>query len=349
MNRVIFIALTLWFSNVLSLLSAQPLKVVKLHPQHCYPQTVPPGNYSGIVRVGDSQYAVVDDKSVKDGFHLFTIQIDSLTGKLTDVRHEGFISQGPPNRDAESIAFVLHTQTLWVVGESDATAIGYGLNGTKSEVQITSPYNKSQLNRNQGIESFCYSDTERCFWTCSEGPLITDAPHRDAPEMQQGFVRITAISEDGVPLRQYAYQLDGPRKRHRTRTELIGVSDLLSLPDGTLLVLEREIRVPRYRYGANVRCRLYQVFPREEQTLEIGQPAFKGMPLMRKHLVSEWITRLTLFRRSFANYEGMCLGPTLSDGSLVVVLVSDSQNNYKKRLKDWWKTIVLKPGNDARN
>lgn len=53
-------------------------------------------------------------------------------------------------------------------------------------------------------------------------------------------------------------------------------------------------------------------------------------------------TGLPLSKRSFANYEGMCLGPMLEDGSQVVILLSDSQDQYAGVLKDWFKTIVIR-------
>ena len=57
---------------------------------------------------------------------------------------------------------------------------------------------------------------------------------------------------------------------------------------------------------------------------------------------AEWKTGLSLSKRSFANYEGMCLGPKLEDGSQVVILLSDSQDQYAGVLKDWFKTIVIR-------
>lgn len=66
------------------------------------------------------------------------------------------------------------------------------------------------------------------------------------------------------------------------------------------------------------------------------------IPIMDKKLIAEWKTSVGVFRRNIANYEGMCLGPKLSDGSQVVILVSDSQSQYAGILKDWFKTIVVK-------
>ena len=70
---------------------------------------------------------------------------------------------------------------------------------------------------------------------------------------------------------------------------------------------------------------------------------------MRKTLLTQWTTRLTFWGRSFANYEGMCLGPQLPDGSWVLILLSDSQDQYAGVLKDWFKTIVIAPLQDVEN
>ena len=41
--------------------------------QHTFPETIPPGNYSGITWLGGNKYAVVSDKSTTDGF--FTLML----------------------------------------------------------------------------------------------------------------------------------------------------------------------------------------------------------------------------------------------------------------------------------
>ena len=45
--------------------------------------------------------------------------------------------------------------------------------------------------------------------------------------------------------------------------------------------------------------------------------------------------------RSFANYEGVCVGPKLKDGRLLLMLVADSQDQYKGYLKDWFRSIAI--------
>ena len=70
---------------------------------------------------------------------------------------------------------------------------------------------------------------------------------------------------------------------------------------------------------------------------------------MTKYLLAEWRTRLNITARSIANYEGMCLGSRLADGSQSIILVADSQNRYKGVLKDWLKTLIIKPADNQQS
>ena len=80
------------------------VEVVKANRQQSFAKTVPPGNYSGVAWLGGSRYAVVSDKSPSDGFFVFDIRIDSVSGKIQSVYNEGFFSAETPNRDQEGIA-----------------------------------------------------------------------------------------------------------------------------------------------------------------------------------------------------------------------------------------------------
>ena len=53
--------------------------------QRSFAKTVPAGDYSGIAWLGGDKYAVVSDKSANEGFYIFTIDIDSVTGNIRNV------------------------------------------------------------------------------------------------------------------------------------------------------------------------------------------------------------------------------------------------------------------------
>ena len=140
----------------------------------------------------------------------------------------------------------------------------------------------------------------------------------------------------------YAYRMDKPTTSKKAETYVMGVSELCVLPDGRLLVLEREAFIPKMKLGAFCKCKLYLVNPLQENPYPIVQPFGEATPYINKHLLLEWKTGLSVFDRSFANYEGMCLGPKLKNGDQVVILLSDSQDQYAGVLKDWFKTVVIR-------
>ena len=120
--------------------------------------------------------------------------------------------------------------------------------------------------------------------------------------------------------------------------------------DTTLIVMEREIYIPKRYNGAKCHIRLFCVNPHAAEALKdtsVPLSEIDDSCFLTKKLLYEFHTGLNLFgRKNFANYEGMCLGPKLDDGRQVVLLVADSQNhagNRFFRLKDYIKVLVVKP------
>ena len=78
MNRWLF-AIGCWLLVMVT--NAQEHRA-ELRKQRSFHTTIPAGNYSGITWLGGNRYAVVNDKAAESGFHLFTIDIDSVTGDI---------------------------------------------------------------------------------------------------------------------------------------------------------------------------------------------------------------------------------------------------------------------------
>ena len=148
--------------------------------------------------------------------------------------------------------------------------------------------------------------------------------------------------KDSRYMMTYAYQMDQPSTHKKADIYVMGVSELCLLPDGQLLVLEREAFIPKIKIGAFCKCKLYLINPLNSEEFSMKEKFSSDTPFLKKRLLTEWKTGLSLSKRSFANYEGMCLGPKLEDGSQVVILLSDSQDQYAGVLKDWFKTIVIR-------
>lgn len=280
-----------------------PLLVFPQKEMQHFKKQLPPGNYSGICPIGNDLFAVVDDKAEEDGFYVFRLVVDANSGKITEAENMGYRSAHLPNRDMEGICYRPSTNTLFVSGEKDNEVYEYTLEGQRTGRRLEMPELFKQADHNYGLESLTYDTQRHLFFTTTEHPLRGDS-----------LLRIQTFGDDLKPQRQYCYRPDAPI----SNKHFYGVSELCALDDGRLLVLERQIRVPRLKLGASTTIRLYEVRPAEE-------------PMLQKRLVTEFRTHLNLFSRRFANYEALC---QLSPRHLL--LVADSQNRYKGFLRDWF-------------
>lgn len=313
MKRIIFfLFLTICTST------ARAQVEVRKNTQHAFPKSIPTGNNSGIAWLGGDRYAVVSDKSADDGFFVFRIVTDSVNGEVKGAYNMGFRSSGHPGRDDEGVAYNAHTNTVWVSGEADNRIMEYGMDGRRTGRQLALPDVFAHLPGNLGLEALSYNALTHRYWTCNES----------------GNIVLQSFGDDLQPLQSFAYRLDAPLANHAKALHYAhGVGTICALDDGALLVLEREAYVPKKKVGAFVVCKLYRVEPQ-------GADAVAHTPLP-KRLLTSWRTKLTVFDRSFANYEGMCLGPTLTDGSRVLLIVADSQDQYAGVLKDWITSVKL--------
>ena len=281
--------------------------------QQRFHHELPAGNYSGICQVGTDTFAVVDDKAPTDGFYLFRLVVDSLKGRIVEAENLGYRSSGLPNRDMEGVCYRPSSHTLFISGEAGNAIYEYTLDGQRTGRQLAMPPEFSRAARNLGLESLTYDAHTHRFYTTTERPLPGDS-----------LLRIQAFGDDLQSLCQYLYRPDAPISPNHYH----GVSELCATADGRLLVLERQLRVPRLKLGASTLIRIYEV--------EIPSPTKDSALLLEKKLVTEFTTRLTLTSRKFANYEGLCL---LSPRMLL--LVADSQNRFRHVLRDWFLVLTF--------
>lgn len=310
-------------------------KVVKVNKQQSFGSAIPAGDYSGITPIGNDRYAVVSDKSAEDGYFVFHIDIDSLSGTIVSVRNEGFRSAGTPNRDQEGIAFVPERNTVFISGEADNRIREYEIGDsgrhTGRELQVPDVFKTATAN--YGFESITYNAATHRFWTTTESTLPQDGQQATATNGVSNRLRLQSFNDSLQPTEQYFYEMDAPTANRAAANYALGVSELLAEDDGSLLVLEREFYVSPKKLGSFVNCKIYEVSPN----------ASLAGTLLPKTLLTEFRTKLTLTSFALANYEGMCFAPPLANGNRILLLVSDSQSRYAGVLKDWFKTIVLSP------
>ena len=363
------------------LAGAQDWKVVRENPQKAFPKTVAAGNYSGIAHLYDDIYAVVSDKSDSALYFNFRIQVNPKTGELEQVENLGFtertdgtLNDGKPWQgqekgfDHEAIVKVSDS-TLVIASEgycrlkeypilpisADTAKVGYPQNLWESR------WPSSDFYPNYNFESLAFDSVHQYLWTMPESTLRKDGQPATPQNGLANRLRLMRLNwgkmkedsnkeeyseqesskKDSRYMMTYAYQMDHPSTHKKADIYVMGVSELCALPDGQLLVLEREAFIPKIKIGAFCKCKLYLINPLNSEEFSMKEKFSSDTPFLKKRLLTEWKTGLSLSKRSFANYEGMCLGPKLEDGSQVVILLSDSQDQYAGVLKDWFKTIVI--------
>ena len=364
------------------LAGAQDWKVVRENLQKAFPKTVAAGNYSGIAHLHDDIYAVVSDKSDSALYFNFRIQVNPKTGELEQVenlgfteRTDGMLNDGKPWQglekgfDHEAIVKVSDS-TLVIASEgycrlkeypilpisADAVKVGFSQNLWESR------WPSSDFYPNYNFESLAFDSVHQYLWTIPESTLRKDGQPATPQNGLANRLRLMRLNwgkmkedsnkeeyseqvsskKDSRYMMTYAYQMDQPSTHKKADIYVMGVSELCALPDGQLLVLEREAFIPKIKIGAFCKCKLYLINPLNSEEFSMKEKFSSDTPFLKKRLLTEWKTGLSLSKRSFANYEGMCLGPMLEDGSLVVILLSDSQDQYAGVLKDWFKTIVIR-------
>ena len=364
------------------LAEAQDWKVVRENSQKAFPNTVAAGNYSGIAHLYDDIYAVISDKSDSALYFNFRIQVNPKTGELEQVENLGFtertdgtLNDGKPWQglekgfDHEAIVKVSDS-TLVIASEgycrlkeypilpisADTAKVGYQQNLWESR------WPSSDFYPNYNFESLAFDSIRQYLWTIPESTLRKDGQPATPQNGLTNQLRLMRLDwgkmkedsnkeeyseqvnskKDSRYMTTYAYQMDHPSTHKKADIYVMGVSELCALPDGQLLFLEREAFIPKIKIGAFCKCKLYLINPLNSEEFSMKEKFSSDTPFLKKRLLTEWKTGLSLSKRSFANYEGMCLGPMLEDGSQVVILLSDSQDQYAGVLKDWFKTIVIR-------
>lgn len=311
-------------------LSAVAQQVI-VNRQHAFPASVPAGNYSGITWLGENRYAIVDDKSENAGFWLMTIVMDSISGEILHVQADTFMTSGLPNRDEEGVCYVPSWNTLFISGEADGQIVEYQLDGALTGRRLHIPDVFHSALSNSGFEALTYNAATHRFWTTTENTLPVDGQLPTITNKIQNRLRLQSFDEQLQPAEQYWYESDTSVVTKSKGVSYLGVSGLAALDDGRLVVLEREVYKSHSKIGSFVQVKLYIVHPAKQE---------QGT-LLEKHLLAELRTRINLTARSFANYEGLCVGPRLTDGRQVLLMVADSQNQYRGYLKDWFRTVVF--------
>ena len=312
-----------------------------------------PGEYSGITPLPDGRYAMVHNGAKGGGIYLADLSFSG--GRVTSARIEAApgTTEATNVRDPEGITYMPSSNTIWVSGEKDQKILEYDLQGypTGRSMAVPSDFLPFELSTGNGFEALSYASATDLMWTVTEEPLKRDVDWYPAGEGRRMLRLLAFDGQSLAPVMERFYAMDVPLHQPSSGdTYVHGVSDLLALDDGTVLVLEREVYVPSYNASdtSSMLSMLSAAISRVK--LYLIDPGSSREALLSKVLVGSFYTRfpgpLSLLMGAdpqLANFEGMCLGPTI-DGHATVLLVNDSEKgkgNSYARLQDYVRVMLF--------
>lgn len=273
---------------------------------------------SGIAWAGGTRYYAVSDK-LGTLFPL-SIEVNRDSGRIVAARVEpGLRLLG--SIDLEGVVYDGAHATLLVSDEAGPAIREYRVADGRQVAAIRLPGVYTSARKNLSLESLALDEARHMLWTVNEETLRRDGPVGDATT--GSVVRLQRFT-DSRPSGQWAYNVDplpsGDVLMPGRDVESSGVSDLVALPDGGLLALERA-------YGqGGLRTRIYEIdLSRATDVSRVSSLSGRDFVAAEKRLL--WEKRFPDI-----NCEGAALGPTLSDGGRSLILISDDGHRQRQVL-----------------
>ena len=275
-----------------------------------------------------------DDGDKKSKVYPLTLGIDMDTAAVTSQTLGTAFTPGD-NADSEGIVYDSASGKLWISDEYGPTITEFGLDGVASGRTAPIPdIIRAKVREGTSLESLALSPDGLTMWTANEEALSCDG-ERSSKTVQTvvrltKFIRATAEG-NWVAAGQWAYACDTCMSSLVTEYQQCGVSGLCALPDGSLLVLEREVSTTTLG-----RCRIYRVTPLAlEKATEVSAITSLADTPCSAVMKGDALVEITGTAKSLTSYdiivyEGITLGPRLNDGSYSVYLVSDGGNSVEK-------------------
>lgn len=316
-----------------------------------------PTGLSGIAHVSNDVYYAVNDS----GSFLvsLTVGVDRVSGEITGCGFTGTVALEASGRlaDLEGVAWDAATGLVWASDEFDASVRAFDPATGARRGAVALPSVQDAFRYNRSIEALALSHDGRTMWCCNEEALdIADARRvrnglkspkplpgthaADGPRSSSSSgtrVRLMRFGRDapGADWRQtgeWAYETDPLGGMAFMRKATCGVAALAVLGDGTLLAMERELSLKMGKVVPSLRCRIYavDVSGADDVSALAELKDFSGRAAAK--------TLVWGADTGFTNYEGLCEGPRLKDGSRTLVLISDADGGMPARVK----TLVLR-------
>ena len=265
---------------------------------------------SGITYIGGDQYLLVSDEG---GLLVSaTIGIDSSTGQFTGTPtlDSSLVLNPAGNADLEAVAFDPRDGSVLVANEQNNSITRYNPGNAANLGTIDVPSVFSNTANNRSFESLSLAPRDFDLWTANEEALTVDGPL--STDSAGSVVRLQRFDAQGDPSGQFAY-ITEPHRASGLEQARSGVSGLIALPDGRLIVMERELGggLPTFRIH-------FFLVDSENATDTSGLEGLVG-----ETYTAADKTLLHTLNAGFSNFEDVTLGPRLDNGDYALVLVSD--------------------------
>ncbi len=268
-------------------------------------------DFSGITWLGGENFMTVSDK--QSAIYPLNLRIDPNTGQLLDGKFGERISVKTKFNDFEGIAYLPELKRIYISAEGGNGIVGFDMRGDATfAVAVPDVFKRARTNKS--LESLSFG--AGALWTANEGALEGDG--RPSGRGEGTVVRLQKFDASFRAVAQFAYRTEpGPAGALEAVT---GVSDLLALPDGGLLALERVLT------SHGLMAKIFQVdFIGATDTSAIQKLEGAVFTPVKKTLLFEKSTFTT-------NYEGITLGPKLAGGWRSLLLIADSGGATKHTL-----------------
>ncbi|MBX3379922.1 MAG: esterase-like activity of phytase family protein [Phycisphaeraceae bacterium] len=271
------------------------------------------GGMSGIVRIVGDEYAAIQNNSNK----IVRLHISlAADGSIVTASIKPGVGGGltlSQTGDFEDIAFPGIARNIVRISEEGSPEIRAHDYSTGAYV-ATAPRPAIYANRrsNFGFESCTLGRTQWSMWTCNEEALTVDGAL--STSSAGTLVRILKYSNDPpMPVAEFAYLTDPVHGVFVTGSRS-GVSQIVALPNGKLLVLERSFALGASFY----QTRIYEVDV-SSATNVIGFPTLVGATYTAA-------SKRQLYKGDQTNLEGLCLGTSLAAGGYALLGVVDDDD-----------------------
>jgi hypothetical protein len=286
------------------------------------------GGLSAIARAADGTYLAVVDNDGASPARVFRLAFEVTAAGVTPPAGKTALQvpvaaiplAGFNGRSFDGEGMALEpTGEMLISSETEPSIREFSLQGqTLRTLPVPTLFlagEKKGIRGNRGFESLALSPAADVLWTANERALQQDAPDDPARPSPVRLLRYERRGADWVPGAQFVYEVE-PIHRPGSRLQVRGLSDLVALPGGDLLALERE-----FVLGRGFTIQIYRIALAGATDVS-GREALAGTSYVpvRKTLVYDFA------QAGFApdNLEGMAFGPRLADGSRTLVLVSDN-------------------------